>query len=208
MYSPKTHWISSVLEHRVIPEAFLQKENKVVLDLGCRTPKDLFYLFNTFEKFEQLYGIDNNSHFDDNGNSKMELMLEGANTAYGYYQKFSFERGLTNAQFEQVFHINLNISAEAFFETNTEYFDFIILSNFLHMYAAKENAKSICKSAISSLNPGGIIYVSIACENHEYASHPNRTTYREAEVLSLFHPLKEILFLRTESHYQGLFLKN
>lgn len=190
------HWISILIKQVLLDcNDFYDKTDKIALDLGCGTPIDLFKIYHNIEGFKKLYAIDINS---DKFNETDSYLI---------YKSIEFQNQLDVHNFKILFDINLSIFGEKFLESNKDKFDLIIISNFLHMYSESKNAIKILSKLIDRLETNGLIYFSVANENHDYSSCRDRITFKEEKIKKIMEPLKELIFIKKEILYQGIYQK-
>jgi|GEM_PF-3698552 len=201
----KSEWIPTLIRQALPASSdnFYNNQHKIAIDIGCRMPKDIFTIYHSIGGFKRMHAIDDDSDRYSDGKSKIE---ESAKT-YKYYQNFNFHDVVNEEVFDGLFKINLSITGEEYLDLIDDKFDLVILSNFLHMYKEFSKAKKILDKLIQRLQNNGLLYFSVANENHENINSSERLAFHEHEILEFMKPLEEKIFVRKSIHYQGIFQK-
>lgn len=152
-----------------ILQKFLARNSLSALDIGCGLPENLFPLYHDFN-FDFLECVDSLTE-EEAIKNRIDVYKEIRDTnpkrIYDVYKHLDVKKAdvksrrkiLSEADFTKIFKTNFEMDFEDY-STDRKY-DFIILSNILHLIEAK---KEFFDKAKSLLKKSGMIYVRV---NHK-----------------------------------------
>ncbi len=195
--------------HPSVVKAF-SKENLSALDVGCRVPCPLFVIYHDFN-FTLLKGIELSSESDAVKSFLKDAKAENLDlkTIYDVYLKdlkldeedIRLGKQLVDEiTFKKHFKILFNLPADWYFTKvqDTTMFDYVILSNVLHLNL-EPTATTIFEGAIARLKSDGLIFVRVNHRQNPVAKKLRHRTYGEREFKKLFAGFNEILFCKDKN---------
>lgn len=214
---------------------FTSRPSKIVLDIGSNDCQNFFFLFN-FHGFEKYIGIDKlcKSQIFDNCSFNLneieqcyskdyqpkednELIL---NSFFNVYKKISSRFSKLKVQLdENKFKKHFSfIKKEIDENTNFQHFieesnDLIILSDFLHLFNNKSQAKSIFDNSISTLKDIGFVYLTLLTKEYAQERIKNGSLnikwgIKRSEVELFINPLNIFLIDESDNRINLLCGKN
>ena len=162
-------------------------DGKSVLDLGCGHASIFPYLYHHFKiksytgvdkkRIKKLFGDSDNNPIIQPGfekiikqetchNSYEENLTDFHSVYHSTSKKFIKPNNiLSKIEFSKCFEYH-RFGARCFLRKNKRFFDFIILSNFLHLFS-RDYAKKLYNSFRNIIANNGYIYVKVANEIHQ-----------------------------------------
>jgi SAM-dependent methyltransferase len=194
--------ISNFKEHKAVRN-ILNKENITVLDIGCGLPFTHFFLFHDFG-FNEIVGVDRASEKEiiaEIVSKQKKLKNSDIKSVYDFYIsqiKFSEEEKihLNYENFSNAFKIHYESDAYCFLNEldSTLEFDFIILSNILHLFSGENEVKLLFEKVNSKLKNNGLLFVKVNHDENIIARSLKQKTYSEVLFKRYFVDFKEIYF--------------
>ncbi len=181
---------------------------KIVLDMGCGRASSFPYLYHCFN-IKSYTGVDNKSikvlfsdQYDclnETGFKKaikkdtiQEFNSDDPNDFYSLYKITSQKAIKTNnilskVEFSKSFKYH-SFGARCFLRKNKRVFDFIILSNFLHLFSCGY-AKKLYNSCRNIIANNGFIYIEVANDKHSL-NETVRWGLNQSELLAFIEPIQ------------------
>lgn len=205
--------------HPIISK-LLERTDLMGLDIGCALPNHLWDLYHDFG-FDKLVGVEQRSRaevIEEFATKKyFGLNKNDAKSEYDFYKKgygkladegtFDFRPVLTNDEYKNHIEVNYETSSDQFASrvVNWSKFDFIILSNVLHLFGANQLGREIQSFTHDSFNylhsclkRGGLMYIRVNHQDNPNSIENTQIKFTKESLMNFLGGRYEILHLEEE----------